>query len=265
VNVTNITQDINKKILYFSNLATYPDKDKTKESLHSTSFVNNQNIFNYKSRVFEHRTQNLKAKIDILDDLGRSFVADKESVEHRIQLKLEEEGKYKLLEDGRVIEEFVCIDFKQVTKPIAVIDIYLGGKMKEKILNKLQEGVGNLGFDYYIAFENRFTFWKYYIIPKFAANLTALAIIPIEEEVTFQGPTEQTLPNGQQALVFESSKALALKEVTDYHFQLKKGNGTPDNPTKTLMDRLPVPNVASVKPFKIKNELAFNSEVFVYV
>ncbi|GAB4477545.1 MAG: hypothetical protein OHK0057_27380 [Thermoflexibacter sp.] len=265
VHVTNISQEINKKILYFSNLTTFPDKDKIKECLHSTPFVSNQNVFDYKSRIFEHRTQKSAGKVDVMDELGRNHIVDKEAVEHRVQLKLEREGKYKLLEDGRVIEEFVCIDFKQVTKPVAVIDIYLDGKIKEKILKKLQENISIFAFNYYIVFENRHTYWKYYIIPKFAANLSGLSIIPIEEEVTFQGPTVQILPNGQKAIVFESLKALALKEVTQYHFQLKKGDGTPDNPIKTLMDRLPVPNVSNIKPFKVKNEMAFSSEIFVYV
>lgn len=266
VNVTAITPEITQRTLYFSNLATYQHNEKElMECLHSQPYIQSQQTSPVRSRYFEYHSVKKEGKIDLIEESGKVHASDLPIVEYRCRFNVANDGKFRLVENGKVVDEFVCLDMRGAKKPIAIVDFYVGGIIKEKILKKIYEDSGNVNFSYYIAFATRESLWRYHIIPKYSANLTALAIIPIEEAVSFKGPTEEYLPNGQKALVFESSKVLALKEIPHYHFQLKKGDGSLDNPVKTVIERLPVPGVSAIKPSKEKNAGLFVSDIFVYI
>lgn len=103
---------------------------------------------------------------------------------------------------------------------------------------------------YRLKFNQRFTFWNYYIVPQaVTGDLQELMIVskPGTPTAEFFGPCIVVLVNGKKAYRFVSSKPLPLQQQSDYYLQLYGRTSAMSRP-ELLMERLPVANGQQVLP-----------------
>ncbi len=121
-----------------------------------------------------------------------------------------------------------------------------------------------------LAFAPRDTVWQYYVVSKGAAGQFAQTLQVSGgrdklEDVAFK-KSSQVLPNGDQAVLFESKVGLTLMRRSPYAFKLSGQRLGPDgsrNPVK--IDRLPVAPATPVWPAQGGSGLGGRSEIYVYV
>lgn len=143
------------------------------------------------------------------------------------------------------INEFDQPFFK---KPFGVIDIQLH--------NDLQA-------NYYINFKEKESYWRYIIMSDHLKKLQQPAIIGNSE--VFEGPTNVTLPNNQEALSFVSTIPISHKQIPNQYFKLVDHYENTSNTFKIVMKALPVPDTKHISSLiKNNNDPKLYSEIFIY-
>jgi hypothetical protein len=143
------------------------------------------------------------------------------------------------------INEFDQSFFK---KPFGVIDIQLH--------NDLQA-------NYYINFKEKESYWRYIIMSDHLKKLQQPAIIGNSE--VFEGPTNVTLPNNQEAVSFVSVRPIRLKQRPDQYFKLVDHYKEEESTFNVLINALPVPDTRHMPLIiKNKNDEKYYSEIFIY-
>lgn len=94
---------------------------------------------------------------------------------------------------------------------------------------------GGVGKDYGLRFNNRASFWKYYLVGDM--NMSRPFIIDLDHRVEFEFCGEAMLLGNKPSKVFRSKTLIPLLEKSNYRFQLREpGPGA----GKVLIKRLPV-------------------------
>ncbi|MCB0643888.1 MAG: hypothetical protein KDC44_19710 [Phaeodactylibacter sp.] len=119
--------------------------------------------------------------------------------------------------------------------------------------------------DYVLQFNNRSTFWRYYLIDqtdKYGEPSFSSPSVSNGEEIKFSKPTNVELNNGQQAVVIESQVALPLQELmsTKNRLNLKVKK---DGKWLNKAIRLPLAGPEVIKPEKDTKKIY--SEIYVYI
>lgn len=112
---------------------------------------------------------------------------------------------------------------------------------------------------YELAFAQRRTIWKYYLLGKYAD--TDLAIADLDTKIGFVQKDDEVLPGGQRTRVFESSIPIPLAQVQGRRFQLRRKNG---QSSSILVKQLPgaSPDQVDIRVDQ-KNQKEFISEIFI--
>jgi hypothetical protein len=128
-----------------------------------------------------------------------------------------------------------------------------------------------------LAFAPRDTVWQYYVVSKspgakFAQNLQISGAAAGAADTGGQGEgvsfkkSAQPLPNGDQAVLFESEVGLTLMRRSTYAFKLSGQRLGPDGSRSPIrVDRLPVAPPTPVWPEEGGDALGGRSEIYVYV
>jgi len=173
-----------------------------------------------------------------------------------------EEGIFEIIVNNEVVHEFFALDTVIGDHFLGIVTIANDAQIFPE--TKLVDDAGTMTpRTFQLNFPARSTHWKYYIIKKGAALAEDLAIVNGSKEAVFEGPSNSTLPTGDEAEVFVSTGALALKARSDYKFELRRGyDGTAGSGSK-LIARLPVADPVRIIPDTPTNRVF--SEIYVYL
>ncbi|QHI37218.1 hypothetical protein IMCC3317_25960 [Kordia antarctica] len=114
-----------------------------------------------------------------------------------------------------------------------------------------------------IQLKARETQWKYYVINNSNQEYNQLNI-QSENNIQFSAPTEVTLQNGQNAVLFSSETTkIPLKNVVVYNFNLTNTKSTiAGERTETIIKGLPIPNPQNLQ---VNNDHTIASLVYLYI
>ena len=168
-------------------------------------------------------------------------------------------GKYTLKIQGENPYNFYASEKLYALSPLAYIELSAHHNAPESYRYIDDKGVPfEAARTYYIKFAPRSTRWSYSIVPKVGSKLKP-ADLSIIGNPHFTEREAIKLASGRPAIRIQSTSTFPMKEKSDLQLSLKN---TPDN--KTYIERLPVPNPASLKrsPFDSPN---IYSEAIVYI
>ncbi|MBQ0788016.1 MAG: hypothetical protein KBT69_10980 [Oceanihabitans sp.] len=147
------------------------------------------------------------------------------------------------------------VDTVSLNNEFAIIKIYF-----QDIMEAPSEGQ-----DFLIAFRSRATLWQYYIINRTAINLSSPSIQG-NSDVSFSGPKQVTLQNGQQAIVFTSNQPLKLSQTPKYTFDLMDVRVENNQViSKKIFSGLPHPNAGQLEISTENGNPVFSSPMYIYV
>ncbi|WP_087725651.1 hypothetical protein [Pandoraea sp. PE-S2T-3] len=122
----------------------------------------------------------------------------------------------------------------RLSPPVLVVQIDLADQVANTSVNKA-------GVDYIANFAARSTRWRYYYVCD--AENDALAIVDLDEKVSFVATGSEPRSGGRRALVFESEQEIAMQQQYPQRFQLRERGRSGE---RVLIRRLPNAEVGSV-------------------
>lgn len=262
VNYTEVPHDSIKDIFYFSTAKSHSSGEEI--LLHEKEFAGLADLFPVVSAI-ELAGGDKGKKVEIRDEFGASVFEKELASGQTIHLdnRTLPIGKYELYEGGKLIRSVVLFSNMPALKPIGLVSISYSGDQAEKLIQSLKEG-DTPSYRFKINFNNRQTFWKYFLVQKYNDALKNTSIVSKEAEVGFSGPEEVVLGNGVKAVQFTSKTALPLHERGAYRFQLKSTKAGMVN-GKVVVETLPLPSVEMIKPETKESNSRIFSEIIVYV
>ena len=263
-NFTNLPANHRNTILYFNNQKM---KASGETNLHDKEYVAETNILHFKPAYFDYEIKKAKSKLAIQDDFGEivwETELEKPGIVN-INLSSLQEAKYKIVENNKEKESFVYLRNQMPPCPLALIEIVFSNQLKEEIIKHIKAEEDIPTSVYHISFDTRYTFWKYYIVPKYQNGLNSLSIQTGDKNISFSGPSKTKLPKGMEALSFESNKALALTQMAQYNFQLVNLKDAKGKEVNRILRRLPCPGIEAIKPESRDTSAKVFSEIIVYI
>lgn len=142
----------------------------------------------------------------------------------------------------------------RLLKPEFIVSIGFG-KTEIQILDAAPKTAYH---QYYLKFQARETFWKYYLLGSMTKTKSYIA--DLNNEIEFEESGSELLPVSRTALIYRSKKKLPLREKSDFRFQLKEKD---PNGGKVLIKRLPVASASQFTMETINGAEAIVSEIFI--
>lgn len=249
-------------ILYFN-----AQNNPQSRTLHPGEFIDEKDLQLIRPSYFELPAQSKERTVSILDLFGQEKGRFSSLPDQKLSLNLQgwEEGKYAIYEGDQCLESFILLDPPNLRRPLALFDLPLDQLMKKEIIEHIQSDDYPPPLNYEVKMNTRYTYWRYFIIPKYEGNKNKMTIDTGDKSIKFKGPEEATIPNGSKALMFESNQALALQEVSPYRFQLIKKKDAKGKDVNKILKRLPSPSLGLIKPNEQGQEEKVYSDIFVYI
>ncbi len=143
---------------------------------------------------------------------------------------------------------------EKLVKPVFIVNI--GDEEEESSL--FDENLNVSPKKYYIKFNSRQTFWKYYLLGNVTEN--NLYITDMNGETEFEFAGMESLSDNRIASTFKSKTTLPMRERYDHCFQLKeRGPGG----EKVLIKRLPVASTDQINMEIIDGKETLISEIYI--
>ena len=121
----------------------------------------------------------------------------------------------------------------------------------------------DLQTEYVLHFREIETYWRYIIMSDHLKKLQQPAIIGNSE--VFEGPTNVTLHNNQEAISFVSVSPISHKQRPDQYFKLVDHYKEEESTFNVIINALPVPDTSHMPSIiKNKNDKKYYSEIFIY-
>ncbi len=257
VNITDTPVDLNGKVAYLSNQHLGA---KTNGKLHQKDYVEHVDIKN--SAPVELQNENGKDtfRIALENGLESNEISGAE-IKPGYQVNAESliDGHYKIFANDKEFASFVNVASRTKYPPIGYIDIFLNGKLKEKILQGIEDAEIPT-FNYSVDFRARSVFWKYIVVPIHMKRLRKLAVncSKGKEKIEFGSSQEEEIDN-KNVITFLSNEPVKFQKQYDYEIQLKKQS---DASSKTLVKNMAFAPFDLIKPY---NKEDYISEIFIYL
>ncbi len=142
----------------------------------------------------------------------------------------------------------------RLLKPEFIVSIGLG----QKEIQILDAASKTAYHNYYLKFQARETFWKYYLLGSMTKNKSYIA--DLNHETEFEDTGRASLPDNRRALTFRSKQRIPLREKSEYRFQLREKN---PNGGKVIIRRLPVASAGQYYKELVDGKEAIVSEIFI--
>ncbi len=142
----------------------------------------------------------------------------------------------------------------RLLKPEFIISIGLG----ETEIQILDAASKTAYHKYYLKFQARETFWKYYLLGSMTKKKSYIA--DLNHETEFEDTGRAQLPDNRLALTFRSKQRIPLREKSEYRFQLKEKD---PNGGKVIIRRLPVASAGQFYKEIVDGKEAIVSEIFI--
>lgn len=142
----------------------------------------------------------------------------------------------------------------RLVRPTFVVNI---GVPKE-VADALDEGAGGGARNYFVAFQERQTVWKYFLVGELARE--DLYVADLDNSTEFEPGGTEVLADERSAITFKSKTPLPMRERSEYRFQLRErgsGNG------KVLIRRLPVASAAQIGVERTEGQSTLVSEMYI--
>ncbi len=263
LHLTQLPWELNKKIFYFE--TEINNVDEKEYFLGNEAFVSQKDSHFYtfdtwkgkkikkSSKIFGKSKNNIELS-DRIEIVGDNYTV------HLSEMNF---GLYQIEEDKQVVDTFLYLP-KQLNTPAAMFQVRLGKEWQRKILQLLNDKqplpCKNMG----IKFKARQAYWRYFLLSKYSNNLQNLAINTGQDKITFKEIGNVVLPNGKEALQFESDVPLIMQDENLYQFELARKAGGRTNATDLILQKLPSPSIDSVRPDKADNQVAY-SDMYIYL
>jgi len=125
--------------------------------------------------------------------------------------------------------------------PVCIISIGITPSYVEEIFEQSAAPA-----EYYVRFNARKTFWKYYLVGDIARD--DAYVVDLDGKTEFERG-EEALPDDRMALTFRTKSSIALRERFDYRFQYREsssGRQRGANGDRVLIKRLPVASARQI-------------------
>ena len=139
-------------------------------------------------------------------------------------------------------------------KRVGVVSIQL----KAGTIKALASASAHACQEYYLKFQAKQTFWKYYLLGRFKEM--AATIHDLDNETEFEDTGPVVMPNRQIAQTFRSRQRLFLRQRSGYRFQLNEKTA---NGRRALIKRLPVASAGQFTRERVNGQDAIVSEIFI--
>ncbi|APG64508.1 hypothetical protein LPB136_03625 [Tenacibaculum todarodis] len=143
----------------------------------------------------------------------------------------------------------------QNNKPLGILEFFVQDLFRTYIANSVA--------NYAVNFKTKHTVWRYFIINNSTLKLEDVSIIQKGKGVVFKEPIQETLANGQKALVFESNNKIPLLEYSEETYQLIENYNSNLGPERIIISSLPIANPKQLK-FNTSNT-TYYSHMYIYI
>ncbi|MGB3180939.1 MAG: hypothetical protein WBB45_06095 [Cyclobacteriaceae bacterium] len=264
VNITDIPVEAPNKVLFLTNKGKEHNPDKP-VSLHEEEYASSMDQYPVSADPvgtfgFE-KGQDFDVKTSGADSISLNGVAGTD-VSLALSTSAAMEGRYVIYGDGEE-KSFIYPGASLSLRPLGLIELIIDGDLKEQIVDGIKTDEQSPSFTFEVKFHRRATHWKYLIVPKYSNGIKQTIIHSEDNDASFSGPEEVKLSNGATAWAFDSSKALDLKELPNYHFQLKRSGANGSG--KVIIARLPTPQIDMIKPESRAVGSKVYSEIIVFI
>lgn len=142
----------------------------------------------------------------------------------------------------------------QLVRPTFVVNI----GVPQEAANALGGDANEVSLNYFVSFQERQTFWKYFLMGEFARD--GLYVADLDNSTEFESSGTQVLADERTAFTFVSKTSLPMRERSEYRFQLReRGSGN----EKVLIRRLPVASAAQIGVERTDSRSALVSEMYI--
>jgi hypothetical protein len=247
VNYTDLSLNYTDRALYLCNAV---DRQFW---LSAEKEISDMDLIEVRNSSFEYKSEEIDttSKIELKNNSKEvliSFFGNEGTV--RVDLSLEEEGKYFLYINGKNVLIFFYLKKMPIEGLIGIVDLDLA---------TLQGTIEN--FRYEASFVARKTIWRYWLSMDPVKDGDLLNIKDEKNQIKFIGKEKNIKgPDGNNYCVFESDTNLALKNRAENLFSL---NSIVNGYEKTLIKRLSAPTAEQIKP--VQNTNKYISEIFIHL
>ena len=174
-----------KHILYLDNQSTSKDN-----LLHKESFVSEEEFYQVQTPSWELKCEKAPQNLHLYD--GQNQEIFQTTFEHEkkynIDLSSLTEGKYLYHTNKDPKNEFVLLKIDQLKKPLGLFNFMINNNLREEAIKHIEEMEQIPALNYEVCFDTRYTFWNYYIVPKYEEGLENLKIDTGDKKIKFFRP-----------------------------------------------------------------------------
>ena len=142
----------------------------------------------------------------------------------------------------------------RLTRPVFIAHISITAKESRLLQDRTKAAFKN----YYVKFNARQTFWKYYLLGNMERG--KLYVTDLNKENEFVSAGRESLPDSRTALIMRSTSPIPLREKFDCRFQLRQEGKAGE---KVIIKRLPFASARQLSREIINNKDAEVSEIFI--
>lgn len=235
INYTNLPNySPGEDLLYFSNLNAQPASEEIL-SLHNGDFVESGDVVRLSHGQIKIPSFDPADTYIFLDASNESLPLDSihESTLDPSEFSISNyrQGLVKIQSESAVVHKVYFQPKVVWKKPLGTIELFtatLSDHFKEK---------GNV-VHYEINFNNRHTYWKYFLVDPVYQKFDALSIINKEKKPVFNSAQKQQIQENMDAIVFESINKLPLLEYSEHNFQLVDNYNADSRSGKVIIKNL---------------------------
>ena len=191
------------------------------------------------------------------DDTVRFFGSSTAVAQNDGSLRLHA-GEYTGAEDFKPMDfpgfQDVLTPKDRMAKPTFVVSISVPEGVADALIDGSYEGPRA----YFVNFQERKTFWKYFLVGDLARE--DIYVADLDNSTKFVLGGNEVLADERTAITFESTTALPLRERSEYRFQLRE-RGSGDG--KVLIRRLPTASAAQLGEEQTEGQDTLVSEMYV--
>lgn len=161
-------------------------------------------------------------------------------------------GDYRSLDFPGLQEVLTPAD--HLARPTFVVNIGVPKEVADALGSDVSEDARN----YFVSFQERQTFWKYFLLGEFARE--DIYVADLDNSTEFESSGTQVLADERTAITFKSKTSLPMRERSEYRFQLReRGSGN----EKVLIRRLPVASAAQIGVERTDGQSILVSEMYI--
>lgn len=239
----------NENILYFNNLNTHKVSEENTVSLQKTEFVDKDDLLHLSYdtiNILDYNPENNYTFYDVLNnEISIEYIMEASPNSGKYIFNNLPEGTFHIKSNNELTQSLYNTSNPIWKKPMGVLELFTDILYQDYITNEKA--------NYIVNFNNRSSYWKYFLVSPIYKNLGILNIINGNKDHIFEFPEKQLLDNNTEAIVLTSKSELPLLEYTNDNFQLVAENGN-----------IVLKNLPRASPEQLYNENTQDGKIIYY-